>query len=142
MKNAQFFLELRRELEAHGHCTIGEAALPDALLGSEAEVDIRRIIPALLQTAAVGHISSPNLYYPGTEVPAQVAALLHIMTAAKLEALGRSSLIDEQKNRVYQDIFIIFCLAYEAPNAQAFKLVIERQRNTYIFLRPLATTVA
>lgn len=138
MTNAKYFAHVLQELMQYGRCEIDLDSLPFALLRSQDEVQVDRIIPALKLTASAGMVSTRNLFFHGAEQPAQVAGLLNIIAANRLRTLHKGVAAQEAKESIYQDCFYVFCLAYEATNDEAFELVINQARGESVFLPPLA----
>jgi hypothetical protein len=142
MTNAKYFTQVLQEFAQFGHFEINLDALPFALLRSQDEVRIDRIIPALKRTAKAGMVSSPSLWLHDVELPAQVAGQLIIIAASRLQALISGTASTEVKESVYIDAFYVFCLAYSAEDETSFDLVIDQQRGESIFLPPLPAAVA
>jgi hypothetical protein len=138
MNTSEYFREILQELQDFGRFSIVQEALPEALLSSDAEVDVDRLIPALRRTIKAGNIKSSNLWLDGTEQPAQVANLLNIIAASRLQELASGTPSPELKESVYLDAFYIFCLAYSAADDEAFKLVIKHKYGESVFLPALA----
>ena len=138
MTNAEYFSQALQEFAQFGHFEIDLDALPFALLRSQDEVRIDRIIPALKITAKAGVVSSPSLWLHDVDLPAQVAGQLIIIAASRLQALINGTASPELKESVYLDAFYVFCLAYEATDDDAFELVISQKRGDSVFLPALA----
>jgi hypothetical protein len=142
MTNAEYFKELLRDYMQFGRVLLHSDSLPTALFGSQAEVRIENIFPALQRTAESGVVWSPNLSFHRADSPTQVAAQLNLIAASRLRTLFGKQPSAELKESVYQDALYVFCLAYGAENGASFDAVVDEVRGKSVFLPPLPAAVA
>jgi hypothetical protein len=142
MTNAEYFKVLLRDYMQFGRVLLQGDSLPTALFGSQAEVQVENIIPALQRTAEAGVVWSPNLSFHRADQPAQVAAQLNLIAASRLRTLYGKQPSAELKESVYENALYVFCLAYEAPDNASFDLVVDQVRGKLVFLPPLPVAVA
>lgn len=139
MTVSEYFRLVLTDYMTHSRSLLPEASLPEKILEiASGEIDPAHVIQALTRTAIVGGIYSPNLRFHDVEIPAQAAGQLYLVAASRLRNIAHGRASTELKESVFADAFTLFCLAYTAPDAAAFDLVIAEMRSRSVFLPQLA----
>ncbi len=135
MTISEYFQQVLTDYMFFSRSLLPEASLPDKILKvASDEIDPKQVILALKRTAIACRIFGPNLRFHDVDQPAQAAGQLRLVAASRLRNLVGSRATTELKESVYAEVFTIFCLAYTAPNEDAFQLVMNEQRGKIVAL--------
>ncbi len=135
MTVSEYFRLVLTDYMTHSRSLLPEASLPEKILEiASGEINPKHVIQALIRTATVGGIYSPNLRFHDVELPAQTACQLYLVAASRLRIIMPRNASTELKESVFADAFTVLCLAYTAPDERSFHLVMEEMRSKSVFL--------